>query len=431
MGISAVCAGLRRSDPQGEPLPGAVGAPHPMVTHPVYTATSAAGPAPSVRRAGNATRSRSPLRVVVAGGGVAAGELALALRTLAEERVEVEIVSPTSTVPYRPAATASPFQPAPIQTFDLDELAADAGASLRLDSVEAVASRAKRLRLASGAHVTYDALVVAVGARARAAVPGAITFRDQRDAHLVTGLLRRLPAGGRVVLAAPAGVSWTLPLYELALLMSGELERRALHAEVAVVSHERRPLEVFGADVSEYVASLLTDRGVRLLRGAARSAGRNRVTLTTGEQLDANGVIAVPRLTGRSVAGVPSDWNGFVPTDAEGRVDGLVDVYAAGDVTQFPIKQGGLATQQADVIAAVLAAQAGADVEPPSGRLVLRARLLGASAPCYLRAELDGEGRPLPPGDAPAISDEADWWPATKLFGRHLSPWMAARAVTP
>jgi len=35
----------------------------------------------------------------------------------------------------------------------------------------------------------------------------------------------------------------------------------------------------------------------------------------------------------------------------------------------------------------------------------------------------------LPSGDAPAVSDEADWWPASKLFGRHLTPWMATRGL--
>ena len=81
------------------------------------------------------------------------------------------------------------------------------------------------------------------------------------------------------------------------------------------------------------------------------------------------------------------------------------------------------------VIAAVLAARAGARVELPTGRSVLRARLLGSDLPCYLQAELDEVGRPLPSGSAPAVSDEADWWPAAKLFGRYLSPWMATRGL--
>jgi sulfide:quinone oxidoreductase len=372
-----------------------------------------------------------PLRVVVAGGGIAGAELLLALRSLAEERVEIEVVAPSTDLPFRPAATATPFGGGAVQVFDLETIAADAGAALRRDTVEAVAPRAHRVRLASGGSATYDALVVAVGARARAAVPGAITFRDQRDAHLVTALLDRLdPTGAtRVVFAAPTGMSWTLPLYELALLTSTELDRRGVATEVVILTSEASPLEVFGPPASSFVASLLSERGIRKLQGSAQSVARGRVTLSDGESLTAEGVVAVPRLVGRRLAGVPADWNGFVETDERGRVVGLEDVFAAGDVTRFPVKQGGLATQQADVVAALLAARAGAGVPPPPTRSVLRARLLGAQEPCYLRTELDPTGRPVPSTQAPAVSDEADWWPAAKLFGRHLSPWMASRGL--
>ena len=37
-------------------------------------------------------------------------------------------------------------------------------------------------------------------------------------------------------------------------------------------------------------------------------------------------------------------------------------VYAAGDITTFPVKQGGIATQQADAAAEAIAAELGADV---------------------------------------------------------------------
>ena len=373
----------------------------------------------------------SPVRVVIAGGGFAAGELMLALRALAGERVEIEVVAPAAELPFRPAATRTPFGKAPVDVYDLAAIAADAGARLRRDTVEAVASRAHRVRLASGASTRYDAFVLAVGARSRVGVPGAITFRDQRDSHLVSRLIDGLgeAGAGRVVFAAPSGVSWTLPLYELALLTAAEMKRRDLATETVMFTPESMPLQVFGSRVSAHVASLLAAHAVRWSRGTAESAARGRVMLGNGEALAAHGVVAVPRLVGRRMSGVPADWNGFVRTDAYGHVDELVDVFAAGDVTRFPVKQGGLATQQADVVAAVLAARAGAEVVPPPVRHVLRARLLGADGPCFLRADLDSEGHPLPPRDAPAVSDEADWWPAAKLFGRYLTPWMATSSL--
>ena len=376
-------------------------------------------------------RQNEPLHVLVAGGGVAAAELLLAVRSLADERVELELVAPSAQLPFRPASTATALDGGGVAEYDLQAIASDTGARFRRDTVEAVARDAHRVRLASGTSASYDALVLAVGARARVGVPGAVMFRDQRDSRRLAALIDGLgtAAAPRVVFAAPTGVSWTLPLYELALLASSELARRDLLAEIVVITPEDAPLEVFGRSVSRHVASLLSDRAVRRLRGSAQHVARGRVILGTGEALAADAVVSVPRLVGRRISGVPADWNGFVRTDRHGRVAELEDVFAAGDVTSFPVKQGGLATQQADVVAAVLAARAGGRVELPSGRSILRARLLGAEPPCYLQAELDAAGRPLPSEDVPAVSDEADWWPASKLFGRHLTPWMATRGL--
>jgi sulfide:quinone oxidoreductase len=371
---------------------------------------------------------RRPLRIVVAGGGFAAAELLLALRALAEDRVAVELVTPSTELTFRPAATGTPFELSHVERYDLEALTRETGAGLRRDTVEAVAPRARRLRLRSGAAMEYDALVLALGARARAAIPGAVTFRDQRDAHLVAGVLEGLGARDvrRVAFAAPSGVSWTLPLYEMALLAAADIEERGLGVETTLITPEAMPLQVFGPEVSDAVATLLAGRGVRRLRGVAHSVGRGRVTLSSGEAVGADHVVAVPRLVGSRVSGIPADWNGFVATDASGRVREVPDVFAAGDMTHLPVKQGGLATQQADVIAAVLAARSGAEVEIPPVRYVLRTRLLVPDGPLYLRAELDGAGRPIPAVETPQVSTEPLWWPAAKLFGRHLSPWMAA-----
>jgi sulfide:quinone oxidoreductase len=369
-----------------------------------------------------------PLRVVVAGGGFAAAELMLALKALAEDRVALELVTPSTELALRPAATGAPFELSRVDRYDLGALAGEVGAGLRRDTVEAVAPRARRIRLRTGVALEYDALVLALGARARAAIPGAVTFRDQRDAHLMAGLVEDLRAGDarRVVFAAPSGVSWTLPLYELALLTAAGIERTGLPVETMLLTPEAAPLEAFGPAVSDHIAALLAERGIHRVRGVAHRVGRGRLTLTSGEAVQADRVVAVPRLVGRRVAGVAADWNGFVATNEHGRVRDVPDVFAAGDMTQFCVKQGGLATQQADVIAAVLAATAGAEVEIPPVRHVLRTRLLVPNGPLYLRAELDGDGRPLPDVEGPQISTEALWWPPAKLFGRHLSPWMAA-----
>lgn len=375
------------------------------------------------------TIATEPLRVAVAGGGVAAAELLLALRSLAGDRVALEVIAPDADLPVRAASTGAAVGASVVQAFDLRELAGDTGAALRIDSVEAVASRARRLRLASGAVTTYDALVLATGARARVGVPGALTFRDHRAA-LVGAAIDEIEAvqGGRIVFSVPAGVAWTLPVYELSLLAAVELARRGAVANIILVTPERSALEVFGPAVSDRVTGLLRDHDIRLMCGtAAAGVHHGRLVLASGESIAADRVIAVPRLVGRRIAGVPAGWNGFVDTDEQGRVRELTDVYAAGDLTGFPVKQGGLAGQQADVLAALLARRAGADVDVPRTQPVLRSLLLGAPRPLYLRAELDAKGRPL---GSSTVTEEPLWWPAAKLFAAHLTPWMATRAAS-
>ena len=67
-----------------------------------------------------------------------------------------------------------------------------------------------------------------------------------------------------------------------------------------------------------------------------------------------------PQLGGPALAGLPADERGFIPIDEHARVRGVPGVYAAGDGTNFPIKHGGLGTQQADAAAEEIAARAGA-----------------------------------------------------------------------
>jgi sulfide:quinone oxidoreductase len=133
-------------------------------------------------------------------------------------------------------------------------------------------------------------------------------------------------------------------------------------------------------------------------------------------------VVALARQAGPGLEGLPSEAAGFVPVDEYGRVPGVPDVYAAGDVTAWPIKQGGLAAQQADAVAESLAAWAGAAVRPTAFRPVLRGVLLTGGMPAYLRAD----SRPHHARSSARLTPL--WWPPAKVAGpRVLVSWMAAR----
>ena len=81
-------------------------------------------------------------------------------------------------------------------------------------------------------------------------------------------------------------------------------------------------------------------------------------------RLETGRVVALPQAVGPRLAGLPADARGFVLTDRHGKVPGVEAVWAAGDAIAFPVKQGGLASQQADAAAEAIAADVGADVEP-------------------------------------------------------------------
>jgi sulfide:quinone oxidoreductase len=229
----------------------------------------------------------------------------------------------------------------------------------------------------------------------------------------------------RIVFAAPAAVAWPLPIYELALLTAAHLaERGATGVEIVLATLENRPLGLFGAAASEAAAGLLEHSGIRVETAVAprcfaavgcslRAAGRSRPTRWS-RCLDWKGLgwQASPAIaTGSSRPTSTAGW--FT----------LTDVYAAGDITVFPVKQGGIATQQAHAAATAIASDAGAAVRPATFRPVLRGLLMTGRGPRFLRAEI-GPHRSI-------IDVEPLWWPPAKIVGRYLAPFLAQQLGIP
>lgn len=375
------------------------------------------------------TSSRGGSRILIAGGGFAAVEAVLALRALAEDRVAPVMLAPEPVFHYRPAATREPFDQAPARRYDLRAIAAEMGAEYHQGRIEAVASHRHSVRTASGAHLTYDRLILAIGARAVVGVPGALAFRDQRDIPLIRRLLDKFQDGAvkRVAFALPASSPWPLPLYELALLAARHAHERGLAIDSVLVTPEREPLAIFGPEVSQVVGDVLEQAGIRFLGGAVPATVRRdgSLALAGGEAIRADRVVALPELRGRRLSGVPAGRLGFVPVDRSGRVEGLQDVYAAGDVTTFPVKQGGLAAQQADVVTQSIAAELGVPIKALRPRHVLQARLLGGERPLFLRTELDWTGQPT--YATPVRGEHERAVPAAKVLGRYLAPYLESR----
>ena len=373
-----------------------------------------------------ATRAQ---QVLIAGAGIAGLEMMLALRDLAGDRVAIDLLAATPDFVYRPLSVLEPFgEPARDHRLSLGSIVRDFGAGHLFDNVVAVDPDRRRVRGMRGDEYGYDALVLAPGARPVEAVPGALTFSGPDGVAGYRRVLAELAEGRvrRLTFAVPAGTTWSLPAYELALLTATWLFEQNVPRppRLAIVTAERRPLAAFGSAAGDTVAELMQRHGIELVGGVApAAASAGELLLEDGRSLMAGRTVALPRLTGSGIAGLPGDAEGFIPVDEHGRVRGLERVYAAGDAAAWPVKQGGLAAQQADAVAHALAAWAGAPVRPTPFRPVLRGILLAGEDPVYLRADSRG-GRDLSLARLRPL-----WWPPAKVAGRYLAPYMAARGI--
>ena len=359
----------------------------------------------------------SPAGVLVVGGGVAAVETLMALRDLAGDRVTVTLVAPEPDFVYRPMAVAEPFGLGEARRYPLRRIVEDFHAGLVQAGVVALDAPARRIVLRSGDTITYDTLVLAPGARVLPAFDDALTFTGPGSGPAMRALLDELDRGRvrRVAFVAPTVVGWTLPLYELALLTARHAADRGLQREIVLVTPEQGPLALFGERPSAAVAELLASAGIEFVGASHVELVDGAVRLSPGGRtLGVDRLVALPLVRGPELEGVPAEPDfGFIPVDRHGQVDGLDGAYAAGDATSYPIKQGGLAAQQADAVAEHVAARHGAPVEPSPFRPVLRGLLFAGGPERYMRGGA-ATARPL-------------WWPPTKIAGRYLAPYLYER----
>jgi sulfide:quinone oxidoreductase len=366
------------------------------------------------------------LRVIVVGGGVAALETALALADLAPDLTDVTVIAPNAELVYRPMVVREPFAYAGAQRYPLAEMVEDAGATLLVGELDWIDRSARTIHTKAGEPIEYDALVLALGAKITERYPHALTIDDCELDGTLHGLIQDIEGGyiHKLAFVAPGRMAWPLPLYELAMMTAGRAYDMQGELQTTIVTPEETPLAIFGSAASRGVAELLADAGIETIGSAsAEVPSYDKVLINSGERhLDVDRVIALPELYGPAVRGVPLGDNGFIPVDEHCRVRGVERIYAAGDATDFPIKMGGIGSQQADTAAQSIAALAGASVTPERFDPTIHGMLLTADEPRYLTAHVSGGH-----GLDSQITDEPSWSPPSKIAARYLAPYLEER----
>jgi sulfide:quinone oxidoreductase len=392
-------------------------------------ARSGAGSAAQNSATSAPSRPASRPRVVIAGGGVAGLETLLALRALAAGRVDVTLLAPELKFVNRSMAVDQPFKPQRVRGLRLADTAAELDACWHHGALDRVEHDQRRIITKAGRSLRYDMLVIAIGAHPEREwhSDGVLTYHDGRDGPDYRLLLHQLREGyvNSVAFVKPGGPSWPLPLYDLALLTAADCAaHERSRVDLRLITPEAQPLAIFGSSASAAIRGLLAGCGVTLHTSSYGTPGRpGWLDIMPGDRaVRVDRIVTEPRLVGPRLRGIPSGRDGFIHTDAHGRLAGLDGVFAAGDATAFPIKQGGLAAQQGDAVAEAIAASVGANIDPQPFRPILRGVLLTGGPAHYLRADISGGA-----GDDSTISGEALWWPPDKIAGRYLAPYLSSQ----
>jgi len=276
------------------------------------------------------------MRIVIAGGGLAAQRCCAALRRLGHDG-PITLVGDEPLLPYDRPPLSKQWLTGGIEETALllrpaswyAEHAIDVRLQARVAELHATA---RRLRLAGGEELCYDGLLIATGARART-LPGSERYENVgglRSASDAGALRARLRPGARLVVVGAGFIG-----------LEAAATARALGADVTVLDAAGAPLEaIVGSRLGGWFAELHRDEGVRLLlrRGVAGfdAAGDSvrAVRLTDGTHVACDAVLV-------GIGVVPAtDWLAGSPLEGRGvAVDGgartaVANVFAAGDAAR-------------------------------------------------------------------------------------------------
>jgi sulfide:quinone oxidoreductase len=321
-------------------------------------------------------------------------------------------------------AVQEPFSRPAARRYPLQKIARRLGAEWVQSGLEWVNPDVQEAHTTDGQAIPYDALLLAVGARTKVPYEHVTVFDDAQPDETYRGVVQDVEEGyaRSVALLLPDGPAWPLPVYELALMTAERAYSMGIDGfAVDVVTAEAEPLAAFGHAASEALQVCLAERGVDVhARSHAEVPASRKLVIRPGDlELERGRIVAMPRIVGPRLRGLPANADGFIPIDERCSVRGLQPrVFAAGDAADLEVKHGGLGAQMADTAAAGIAALAGADVKVEPLRPVIHGVLYTGADPLYLTARIEN-GRV-----ESEVSREAEWPRDEKVVAEELGPFL-------
>lgn len=392
--------------------------------------------------------------VCIVGAGTAGLEALLSAREALGASVDLRLVAPDREFRYRPMHRDSLFRPARERGIKVADLVAETGATWVRDRAEFVRESERCLLTRDGDTVEFDYLLLAPGERSKRPLAQGYLWERGGDPSFLEEIIRQIAAGkvASVAVAIPRGARWSMPAYELALVLAWSAA--GTHAGITLITAEEQPLGALGSAASHAVAEELERAGVETITGVelvdapergappmtvadliivperaedeataliGKPTDPARVQISAGVAREFQRLISLPVMLGPRIAGVASDHAGFVAVDESLKVCGSDVVWAAGGCIAGALEHSALSAQQADAAVAAIAAAcrhagaAGSGIGPDA--VEITGILLTGQRDQWLAEN---------PIGTPEPSTRCMWWPPGRAVGKTLARRIAA-----
>ncbi len=331
-------------------------------------------------------------QIVILGAGFAGLHTFYKLRHLIGKKAEITLIDSRTHSLLKPSLPEVAFEGAPL-AHSLVEIAhtieARGGRFLH-DEVTEVDAKKSALTLANGEPLSYDYLLIAVGARKDYdAVTGyeeyGYSVCDDREAQRLWERVQHFEEGNIVTGAAkstwgdrvdapPLLAPCEGPIGEVMFMLDHYLtaekgKKRGEDFRIDVFT----PGAIFFEDVGDIprkvVGEKMQERNMQLHTAKVlREIGKDFVVFEDGTRMPSDLTIVIPPYAAPQFLRKSSigDNKGFVPTDKEMRHLDFDNIFAAGDINALAQpKLGHIAILQAAIAAAVIARELGESIEIP------------------------------------------------------------------